>query len=120
MNGGHLKIDTLNVKAPPSPMGSGRLSPIASPGAKVRTLGLNSKDRSRVEEQREVSEIRNSMHQRKRKDRFGNVIGRAQKRHRVTFVDEVEGKSISNVYYVESFKKYNTLDDGHNKCCSVL
>ena len=119
MNGGHLKIDTLNVKAPPSPMGSGRLSPIASPGGKVGcTQSERAQDRGRAEEQ--VSDIRNSMQQKKRKDRYGNVIGRAQKRHRVTFVDEVEGKSISNVFIVESFKKYNTLDDGHNKCCSIL
>ena len=60
------------------------------------------------------------MMQKKRKDRFGNVIGRASKRHRVTFVDEVEGKSISKIVIVESYKKYNMLDESHNKCCSIL
>jgi hypothetical protein len=43
-----------------------------------------------------------------RKDRFGNKISRGRnKKHRVTFKDQIGKGKVAKVYMVESYKKYN-------------
>jgi hypothetical protein len=43
-----------------------------------------------------------------RKDIHGNVISKRYKTHRVTFIDQVEGKKpLSEIIIVESFKELN-------------
>jgi hypothetical protein len=50
-----------------------------------------------------------------RRDRLGTLIMKGtfslglakEKKHRVTFVDNIEGTPIARIHVVESFKKYN-------------
>ena len=39
-----------------------------------------------------------------RKDYYGNVIIKKQKKHKITFVDSIEGKQLAEIYPVKSLK----------------
>eukprot|EP00347_Sterkiella_histriomuscorum_P018223 403346323 len=60
-----------------------------------------------------------------RKDRFGRYILRGCNRHRVTFMDQVvKGSSVEQVFYIESYKKYNAMqneEESNSACnCSIF
>jgi hypothetical protein len=47
-----------------------------------------------------------------RKDRHGNLIiknASGAKKHKVTFIDNVECMPLAKIYAVESYKKFNTV-----------
>ena len=63
-----------------------------------------------------------------RKDCFGNVIslGQPEKKHKIVFADHEQVKerdrNLVDVYYVESFKSYNTdmSRPNNQSCCSIF
>lgn len=49
---------------------------------------------------------------RSRTDKFGNVISKRLKNHKISFPDEVDkSKRLVDVNMVDSYKKYNRMDD---------
>ena len=44
-----------------------------------------------------------------RRDRFGTRIEKEQKRHRITFRDNVNAGKLADVHEVESYRQYNVL-----------
>jgi hypothetical protein len=56
-----------------------------------------------------------------RKDYIGNQIRKGSKKHKVTFVDQAMKKPLTEVFLVESYKKYNSDDSSSNQsnCCLI-
>jgi hypothetical protein len=46
-----------------------------------------------------------------RKDRFGNLIEPGAKSHKISFRDKIGKGKLKDIYLVESYKKYNGMDD---------
>ena len=58
-----------------------------------------------------------------RTDRVGNSIVKGDKSHRITFADQVskDRSKLTDVYYVESYKKYNYENSyGQDNCCTII
>ena len=48
-----------------------------------------------------------------RRDTQGNRIDKNTERHKISFRDKVkQGSTVEDVHHVESYKKYNQMDDG--------
>jgi hypothetical protein len=62
----------------------------------------------------------NSKSSYQRKDQMGNTIKHGSKRHKVTFVDQVQKKSIAEVFFVESYKKYNSDESSSTSHCCLI
>ncbi|CAD8145623.1 unnamed protein product [Paramecium pentaurelia] len=60
----------------------------------------------------------------KRKDKAGVEIMKGLKKHKITFVDEIEkGKEIQTVIIVECWKKYNYVSpdtEVADECCQLI
>ncbi len=73
--------------------------------------------------QEENLSARSHSKRKKRKDRFGRTIGTTSKKHRISFKDEIEKQSLNEIFFVESYKKYNTIEDTEEQTschCSLL
>ena len=46
-----------------------------------------------------------------RTDRDGNQIGIDRKKFRLTYIDDIERKPLVQVHCVESYKRYNAMED---------
>ena len=79
---------------------------------------------SSINEGEEHEQVNKSPSKRvKRKDRVGKPIVRGGRKHKVTFQDQVLKKDLVTVHIVESYKKYNQIDndDDVTTCnCSIL
>ena len=54
----------------------------------------------------------NSLDKLERKDYFGNSIDKkSNKKGKVSFADQVGNNELATIYIVESYKKYNILDE---------
>ncbi|CAD8060799.1 unnamed protein product [Paramecium primaurelia] len=60
----------------------------------------------------------------KRQDKAGIEIQKGVKKHKITFVDEIEkGKDVQTVIEVECWKKYNYVSpdtEVADECCSLI
>jgi len=54
-----------------------------------------------------------------RKDRFGIAINEI-KRHKVSFRDEISGKTVQDTKLVESYKEFNKIVDADQAGCECL
>lgn len=74
------------------------------------------------ETQEKVINNRKQSNVEKRTDSSGTIIKKGSKRHKVSFADQVKKKPIAEVYYVESYKKYNSDESAQTvtHCCYIL
>ena len=62
-------------------------------------------------------------HEIMRTDRKGTIISKREKSHRITFADHVTNDKarLTDVYLVESYKKYNhDMNYGNQGCCNIV
>ena len=58
--------------------------------------------------------------ERSRQDRYRQEIKWGQKKHRLTFVDQVEQKPIAMVFHVESYKQYTSYTEPDQGYCTLF
>jgi hypothetical protein len=55
------------------------------------------------------------MDDKKRTDKYGNLISKKNKSHKVTFTDQVDkNKKLADINIVTSYKQYNRIDEDGN------
>eukprot|EP00347_Sterkiella_histriomuscorum_P011316 403372917 len=64
----------------------------------------------------------NSRTKHTRRDQHGIQIKPGNKKYKVTFLDQVQKKSIAEIYIVESYKKYNADESNgaSSSCCTIF
>lgn len=55
-----------------------------------------------------------------RRDQNGVKIEKGAKRHKVTFRDEAKNEELYELYLVDSYKKYNQMENKSCCCCAIF
>ena len=66
---------------------------------------------------RKVEAVPQSKKKGRREDRRGVGIKKGSRRHHISFIDEVLGQSVAQVFFVESYKEYNKMEERPDNGC---